>query len=276
MEVVRKSRKGLNTMPHRAGYDVVPFSANRHAVAASSAVGREKDTVHLLTEVDITEPRRLMREHRERTGESLSLTAYVVTNLARAVAEDRRFNSFRKGGKLVLLDDVTINVLVERQIGGEAVPEPCGIRAADKKTFRQIHDELRTAQQPSDAPLGALSGAAWVMRLIPTFLLKAFIRAASRSIRMSMRYGVVGVTAVGMFGPSPLWAVPLSGGTVTVTVGSIVERPQVTSGRLEAREHLCLTLSFDHDIIDGAPAARFTKRFSELLAGGEALAATEG
>jgi pyruvate/2-oxoglutarate dehydrogenase complex dihydrolipoamide acyltransferase (E2) component len=28
---------------------------------------------------------------------------------------------------------------------------------------------------------------------------------------------------------------------------------------------LSLTLSFDHDIVDGAPAARFAKDFKELL-----------
>lgn len=36
-------------------------------------------------------------------------------------------------------------------------------------------------------------------------------------------------------------------------------------GRIEIREYLCLTLSFDHDIIDGAPAARFTQQFREFI-----------
>jgi pyruvate/2-oxoglutarate dehydrogenase complex dihydrolipoamide acyltransferase (E2) component len=31
------------------------------------------------------------------------------------------------------------------------------------------------------------------------------------------------------------------------------------------RDYLQLTVSFDHDIVDGAPAARFTKRLVELL-----------
>lgn len=50
-----------------------------------------------------------------------------------------------------------------------------------------------------------------------------------------------------------------------------MERPRIVDGRVEGREHLCLTLSFDHDIIDGAPAARFTNRLSQVLAGGELL-----
>lgn len=69
-----------------------------------------------------------------------------------------------------------------------------------------------------------------------------------------------------------LWLIPLVGGaTVAVAVGGIVERPCVKDGQIETREHLCLTVTFNHDIVDGAPAARFLKRFSELLMTGELL-----
>ena len=54
-------------------------------------------------------------------------------------------------------------------------------------------------------------------------------------------------------------------------MGGIVERTGDASGLPQTREHLCLTISFDHDIVDGAPAARFTKRFAELLASGEVI-----
>ncbi len=88
---------------------------------------------------------------------------------------------------------------------------------------------------------------------------------------MMERYGTVSVTAVGMFGNKALWFVPLGGATVLVTVGSIVERLMLKDGRPEMREHLCLTVSFNHDIVDGAPAARFVKRLSERISSGEAL-----
>jgi hypothetical protein len=37
------------------------------------------------------------------------------------------------------------------------------------------------------------------------------------------------------------------------------------------REYLCVTVSMDHDIIDGAPAARFVQRLKELVEGGYGL-----
>jgi pyruvate/2-oxoglutarate dehydrogenase complex dihydrolipoamide acyltransferase (E2) component len=262
----------------KQGYRAVPFTVNRRMVAASASVGREQNNIHTITEVDISQPRRLIREHAQRAGERLSLTAYITACLAQSVAEYPNLNSFRKGKKLVILDDVTISVLVEREINGEVVPENLGIRAAQTKTPRQIHEEIRAAQAHGEDALGGLSGITW-LRFIPAFLFRIFIRIASGNIQMMKRYGAIGVTAVGMFGPKnqALWAIPLVGGaTVGVAVGGIVERPCVTNGQIETREHLCLTISFNHDIVDGAPAARFVKRFSELLMGGELLASETG
>ncbi|HRW10378.1 MAG TPA: 2-oxo acid dehydrogenase subunit E2 [Caldilineaceae bacterium] len=252
------------------GYRVEPFGSSRQMVAAASAVNHEQNTIHLMTEVDITEPRRLIADYRARTGERLSLTAYIVTCLARTLAEFPRFNSFRRGNRLIVLDDVTINVLFERQIDGETVPEAVGIQAANRKHFRQIHEALRAIQQKPSQHLGSATGMGWI-RFIPSFLLRTFVRLASRSITMQKRFGVVAVTAVGMFGAGALWLVPLTSATVTVAVGSIVKRPAFIDGELMAREYLCLTLSFNHDIIDGAPAARFTARFAELLASGDEI-----
>ena len=143
-----------------------------------------------------------------------------------------------------------------------------GISQATRKTYRQINDELRAAQRHEGQRLGAATGMGWI-RFIPRFLLRTFVRLAARDIGMQKKYGVVGVTAVGMFGSGALWLVPLTNATVTVAVGSILEHPAIVDGSLEAREHLCLTVSFDHDIVDGAPAARFTGRFTEFLASGD-------
>jgi pyruvate/2-oxoglutarate dehydrogenase complex dihydrolipoamide acyltransferase (E2) component len=263
----------VSNLNKKQGYRVVPFTMNRQMVAASASVGREQNNIHTITEVDISEPRRLIREHGQRTGEKLSLTAYITACLAQAIAEYPNLNSFRKGKNLIILDDVTISVLVEREINGEIVPEHLGIRAAQTKTHWQIHEEIRAAQEHGEDALGGLSGTTW-LRFIPAFLFRTFIRVASGNIQMMARYGAIGVTAVGMFGNKnqALWLIPLVGGaTVAVAVGGIVERPCVKDGQIETREHLCLTVTFNHDIVDGAPAARFLKRFSELLMTGELL-----
>jgi len=45
----------------------------------------------------------------------------------------------------------------------------------------------------------------------------------------------------------------------------------VVDGRIEPRQILNLTVVFDHHVIDGAPAARFTRRLMELIESGYGL-----
>ena len=45
----------------------------------------------------------------------------------------------------------------------------------------------------------------------------------------------------------------------------------MVEGRIEPREILNLTVVFDHDVIDGAPAARFVRRLVELIESGSGL-----
>ncbi|MGZ3666132.1 MAG: 2-oxo acid dehydrogenase subunit E2, partial [Ktedonobacterales bacterium] len=45
----------------------------------------------------------------------------------------------------------------------------------------------------------------------------------------------------------------------------------LVDGHVTVREYLSLTISVDHEIVDGAPAARFTRRLKELIEGGYGL-----
>lgn len=251
----------------KRGYSSEPFSFNRKMVAASAAVTARKSTIHSLAEVDITEPRRLLKEHFEKTGEKLSFTAYVVNCLAQVVKQHPHLNAFRRGNRLITLDNVTISVLVEREFMGEKVPEPVSIEAAQDLTFRQISEQIRETKNDTPDRMGKITGMAWI-RFIPGFLLKTFIRIAERNIRLAKRYGKVAVTAVGMFSKEPVWFIPHGSGSVLITVGSIEKRPIVENDRHTEREFLCLTGSFNHDIVDGAPAARFMNQFLETLKNG--------
>jgi len=252
------------------GYQAKPLSFNRKMVAASASVTKEKNTIHCITETDISIPRRLIKEHFERTGEKISFTAYIVKCLASVIREHPELNSFIKGRKLIILDDLTISVLVERELTGEKVPEPAGITKAQEKTIRQIQNDIREAQKNKGDKLGNLSGITWV-RLIPGFLLRTFVRIAEKNIRMAKRYGKVSVTAVGMFSKDAAWFIPHGTTTVLVTVGGISEKVVETGGNYVTKEHLCLTVSFDHNIVDGAPAARFTSQFTNMIVSGKLL-----
>ncbi len=81
----------------------------------------------------------------------------------------------------------------------------------------------------------------------------------------------MGVTAVGMFGKGAGWGIPVNDHTLDLTLGGVASKPGIVDGHIAIREYPCLTLSFDHALIDGAPAARFTERLQELIEQGYGL-----
>ncbi len=256
------------------GFTSERLSINRKMVAASAAITARKSTIHSLAGADITIPRRLIKEHLEVTGEKLSFTAYIVFCLAQVIKQHPHLNSFRRGNRLITLDDITISILVEREFMGERFPEPMVIKSAQNMTYREINEKIRSAKALKGAPAGSITGMPW-LRHIPGFLLKAFVRIGERSIRLAQRYGKVAVTAVGMFSREPVWFIPHGSGTVLITVGSIEKRTVPCDTGEEEREYLCLTGSFDHEIVDGAPAARFMNQFLETVKSGMSIMSNE-
>ena len=261
-------------MKQPRGYSTEPLSFNRKAVRASASVTSAKNTFHSLTEVDITLVREMMKTHFDKTGNKLSLTAYVVTCLAHTINDHPHLNAFIKGRKMVFLDDVTVSVLIEKEIQGESVPEPIGIGEAQKKSHSQIQAEIRNAQSQRNDKLGSFSGISWV-RFIPGFLLRTFIGIADKNITMAQRYGKVAVTATGMFSEEPSWFIPHGSPTVLLTVGSISNKVVELEGEFVTHEYLHLTASFDHDVVDGAPAARFMTQLLKTISNGSLMGLTQ-
>jgi pyruvate/2-oxoglutarate dehydrogenase complex dihydrolipoamide acyltransferase (E2) component len=113
--------------------------------------------------------------------------------------------------------------------------------------------------------------------LLPAFIRDLFYRLMSRLPGLfKRRVGTVMVTAVGMFGKGGGWGISTGSiYTTTVLLGGIAEKPGVIDGQLTVREYLHLTVGMDHDIVDGAPAARFIDRFRGLIEDGYGLEAYE-
>jgi hypothetical protein len=138
---------------------------------------------------------------------------------------------------------------------------------------REIHEEIRLVQR-APAASGQRSGPLMrLSRLTPGLLRRAFFRVLRRSpLGLKRTAGTTLVTSVGMFGMGAGWAVgivPLH--TLALTVGAVTTKPAVVEGRVEPRELLALTASFDHDIVDGAPAARFAARLRSIVERAEVL-----
>lgn len=252
-------------------YTTQPYPKIRRLMVDGGRLGRQKHTIHGLVEVDVTHPRQLIREHKARTGESLSFTAFIMACLGRAVDMNKHMQAYRNWrDQLVIFEAVDINTMFEVEVDGHKVIRPHIIRAVNKKSFRDIHEEIRAFQVEHEGGREA-SFIQWFV-LLPAFIRRLFLGTLFKNPHwLKEMNGTVSLTSVGMFGSGVGWGIPVTTYTLQVTLGSIAEKPGVIDGRIEIREYLSVTVSFDHDIVDGAPAARFIQRFKELIESGYGL-----
>jgi hypothetical protein len=253
---------------------VLPYAKYRQFTAAAYQSVRHKQMIHGLLEVDVTMPRAAIRAHKTDSGETLSFTAFLALCLAKAVDEHKVVQALRKGGKrLVVFDDVDVYTVIEHDAFGEKYIIPYILRAANRKTVLELHHEIRVAQGADVTNVVERSP----LRYLPTILLGPGFRVFTWMARRYPRLwkdtaGTVGISTVGMFGKGAGWGIPAATATpLMLTVGGIGAKLVATPSRIASREYLSLTISVDHDIIDGAPAARFAGRLRELIESGYGL-----
>jgi pyruvate/2-oxoglutarate dehydrogenase complex dihydrolipoamide acyltransferase (E2) component len=252
-------------MSNKHEYRTEPIPAMRRFSLDAGYLGRRRHIVHGLIEVDVTDARGFIREHERETGEKLSLTAFIITCLSKAIEEHPHLHAYRDWrNRLVIYRDINITCMFEVEFGENKTPLPHVFRETNRKDFLRIHDELRAVQSSPHA--SAESGfMRWFLHL-PAFLRRAFYRIVMKFPRSFRdKSSPVMVTAVGMFGTGGGWAITMPNFTLNIGVGGISKKPGVHRGEIEIREYLDLTVSIDHDIVDGAPAARFVQSFRNLL-----------
>ena len=248
-----------------------PFPPGRlGTVDAMRMAGRRSD-VHGLVEFDVTDARRLLDEHEAETGERLSVTAFLVHCLARAVADHPETRTYRDWrGRLVTFEEVDAMVIVERTVDGQRVGIPHVLRGAGRRSLESIHGEIRDVQRGSDDR----RGSRWLPLFVrlPGPVRRLFYRLPQWAPRYWKQVaGTVAVSSVGMFGTGGGWGITPTNYTLQLTVGGISRKPGLVDGAVEPREYLHVTATFDHDVVDGAPAARFLERLRELVEGAYGL-----
>ncbi len=80
-----------------------------------------------------------------------------------------------------------------------------------------------------------------------------------------MEGGSFTVSNLGMFDVEEFQAIVNPPESAILAVGSIQEKPAVVDGQVVVRPRMKLTLSVDHRVIPGVPAAQFLQKVKQLL-----------
>jgi pyruvate/2-oxoglutarate dehydrogenase complex dihydrolipoamide acyltransferase (E2) component len=171
-----------------------------------------------------------------------------------------------RGQEQILFHDVDISLPLEKDVKGIRVPLPMLITAVNRKSVTQIKQEIQSAREQSvdGAEDYVLNGQQAKGSTAFFFKLPGLLRGLvwryllGNPFRRKKYMGTAIITNIGMSGGISAWIIPKSIHNLAFGMGTIVRKPGVVGNRIEIRDILHLTVQLDHDVIDGAPAARFT------------------
>ena len=239
-EDVKGTKQGPTEVQHGTGEQRIPLRGVRKAIAERMA--RSLHTTAQVThvdEADVTELvllREAFKGSAEKRGVKLTFLPLIIKAVIPALKEFPYVNSSldEKAGEIILKKDYNLGVAVETE-QGLLVPV---IRDADRKDIFELSAELErlaTKARSGELSLEEVQGSTFT------------------------------ITNLGSVGG--LFATPIVNYPEVAILGvhKISKRAVVRDGKIEARDMMYFSLSFDHRVIDGAYAARFLNKIIDTV-----------
>jgi pyruvate/2-oxoglutarate dehydrogenase complex dihydrolipoamide acyltransferase (E2) component len=261
--------RGASNMSEKR-YSIGRLPASRKGIIDYLGQADKSHSVSALFDFDVTEIRSAVRAWRRLHKKPLSLSVYFLYLYVRAIGQVPVMQrAVYKRNRYVDFDDVDCAVLVERRIDGRPSATTRIIRAAQDLSLEGLMDEIDDAVRGEDAQLFSGRRKFDVKNLaayLPRFLRVAILRHILHydpTLKKKM-FGTVSFTAVSMFAQGNGWAVSLTPHPANFILGGIATQPRYIGGELIPRDILSATLTFNHDLIDGAEATRFINILKKL------------
>ncbi len=211
----------------------IPMRGMRRTIAARMHQSlRDTAQLTITTEADVTAATelrtRLTREF------DFTYTDLLIHAVGRALVRHPRMNSKLSEEAILLLSEVNVGMAVALE-EGLIVPV---IANADRKSLREIAAATKNLGE----------------------------RARAGQLKLENVSGATfSITNLGNFGIDAFTPILNLGETGILGVGRIVEKPAVYRGEIARRSMVTLSLTFDHRVIDGAPAADFLQTVIDIF-----------
>lgn len=213
-------------------FKILPMTRIRKTIVERlSHSARTAVHVTMTTQVNMAE---VMKFRDNPLNSNVSYTDVLVKATAKALKEQPILNSRLENEEIKIFEDINIGIAVALE-EGLIVPV---VRNADNKTLTEI-----------------------------ATLTKQLVEKA-RQNKLSLKEiagGTFTITNLGMFDIDIFTPIINPPQSAILAVGRIGHRPVVVNGEILVRPIMTLCLSFDHRIIDGAPAAKFLQSLKQIL-----------
>ncbi len=217
----------------------IPVAGVRKVIAERMLQSLQQSAqVTLVTEVDGRRFHELRTElaarHEPALGFKISYNDLLIRVCAHALREHPRANASLDGDVIRLHDAVNVGLAIEA--GGDLVV--ANVKQADRKSLAEIASDLRGVVERARANQLALD---------------------------DITGGTFTISNLGLYGIDAFTPVLNPPESAILGVGALREKAVARDGEVVAQLSVTLSLTFDHRIIDGAPAARFLARIRELI-----------
>jgi pyruvate dehydrogenase E2 component (dihydrolipoamide acetyltransferase) len=199
-----------------------------------SASWVERPQVTLTTEADASNLVILRQQIQAEWDQKISYNALLVRLVAQALREHPNINVQLTSTGLVIQPEINIGLAVDTE-RGLMVPV---LRQVENLSLFEIHEALQGLARR------AIEG---------------------RSLPDELSGGTFTITNLGMYEIDAFTPIINPPECAILGVGRIVSKPVGLNGQVILREMMALSLSFDHRLVDGAPAARFLQRIKTLI-----------
>ena len=211
----------------------VPVRGMRKAIAdrMRTSLANTAQLTYVL-EVDVTDAQRLRREVSQESGKTITVAHVLIKACAETLSRVPTLNSALVGSQILYFDEINLGVAVALD-EGLIVPV---LRNVEKKDIFQISSETH------ELAIKAREG-----KLMPD-------EVAGGTFTVSVLGTVDGFT--------PILNAPQS---AILGVGRSAQKPVVKDGDVVVREMLTVSLTADHQVIDGEVAASFMRRLQQAI-----------
>ena len=219
---------------------VIPLKGMRKAISEhmyrSLSISAQLTSMWEIDAEEMMKLRAILVEQEKTIGTRITYTDIMILAAAKALKANPIINSSLIGNDIQVWEDINIAVAVAME-EGLIVPV---IKNADKKSVSEISKELRILVEK------AKTG-----KLMPD----------------DLSDGTFTISNIGVFGTHWALSTPIINQpqSAILGTGAITERPVVKKGQIVIGKIMTANLTFDHRVIDGAPAAKFIDDFSQLV-----------
>jgi pyruvate/2-oxoglutarate dehydrogenase complex dihydrolipoamide acyltransferase (E2) component len=231
----------------------IPVKGKTRAIIASRMQQSLQSTAQLSSgwDSDVTEllaVRKRLATREEQLGTRISVNAFLIKAMVYAIRQIPLANSALVGDEIILYD--TINVGIAVALPGETEYDSTLIVPVLKHVERMGLVEIDVG-------------------------MKSLIERARRSALTAedMTESTITISSTAGIAPPGMQSTPILNIPNAMIVGPSTpcEKPVVVNGQIVPRMMLPISVTFDHRVIDGEPAARFIKHLHECLENPELL-----